>query len=254
MDPLALAALVALSGLVAGVASGLFGVGGGILMVPAALFLVPGTDFHVAKAASLVVISFSSILGVYTHHRHESVDLRLGLILSAGGVVGSIVSVLAVERVEDSTLRLAFGLLLAIVGARLAFGKPPAARAMSPRARFAFMLALGFLGGLLTGAFGIGGGTFIVPGMLLAGVGVHLAVGTSLFSVLTNSIVGTGTHLAVGYGANLLALGVPLAVGAVPGVRIGSKLAHKLHADRLRTAFGVFLGLIGLAMTVQAAW
>lgn len=251
MDPATLLVLIAVSGLAAGIVSGLFGVGGGILMVPAVLYLVPGTDFHLAKAASLVVISVSSILGVYTHYRHHSVEWRTGLLLSIGGVAGSIVSVLAVERIEEGLLRLAFGVLLAVTGLRLAFGAQPKPRDLKPATRTSFMLGLGLVAGLLAGAFGIGGGIFTVPGMIFVGLGVHLAVGTSLVSVLSNSIVSTGTHLAVGYGTNLLALGIPLAIGAVPGVRLGSKLAHKLKAERLRKSFGVFLVLIGAMMVLQ---
>lgn len=240
------------AGLLAGLASGLFGVGGGILMVPAALYLVPGTDFHVAKAVSLVVIIASAGIGIWTHHRHESVDFRKGALLALGGFGGAAISVLAVERMGDRALTASFGIVLALMGLRLAFAATPKPRDMSRRAQALYLLALGVLSGLLSGAFGVGGGIVMVPGMVFAGIGMHLAVGTSLVAVLGNAIGGTASHLALGYGDVLLALGVPLAVGAVPATYLGSKLAHKLHADRLKRAFGGFLVLVGVWMTIDA--
>ena len=245
--------LIALAGLLAGVASGLFGVGGGVLMVPAALYLVPGTSFKVAKAVSLLVIVASAGIGVYTHRRKRSVDFATGALLAAGGFVGAAASAFLVESVADDALRAGFGVLLALTGARLAWGATPRPRDLAGPRHVAFVVALGFAAGLVAGAFGVGGGILMVPGLVFAGVGVHLAVGTSLVAVLVNAVGGTVAHLGLGYGATLLGLGVPLALGAVPGTRLGSLLAHKLHADRLRRAFGLFLVAIGLLMFLQGA-
>ena len=242
------------AGVLAGVASGLFGVGGGILMVPAALYLVPGTTFHDAKAVSLVVIVASASIGIWTHHQHKSVDFRKGALLAVGGLAGATISVLAVERIDDTALTAAFGIVLAVMGLRLALGKTPKPRARSPRAQTLFLLALGLISGLLSGAFGVGGGIVMVPGMVFAGIGMHLAVGTSLVAVLGNAIGGTASHLALGYGDILVTLGIPLAIGAIPATYLGSKLAHKLHADRLKRGFGGFLVIVGVWMVVDALW
>ncbi|HUR69057.1 MAG TPA: sulfite exporter TauE/SafE family protein [Candidatus Thermoplasmatota archaeon] len=240
------------AGLLAGVASGLFGVGGGILIVPAALYLVPGTDFHTAKAVSLVVIVASAVVGIWTHHRHRSVDFRAGASLALGGIVGAAVSVFLVERMDDRALQALFGLVLGATGARLALGGAPRERPMRPRARTAYLLGIGLLGGLLSGALGVGGGIVMVPGMVFAGIAMHLAVGTSLVAVLGNAIGGTASHVALGYAPALLALGAPLAMGALPGTFVGSKLAHKIHADRLRHLFGWGLVLVAAWMMWDA--
>lgn len=242
------------AGLLAGLASGLFGVGGGILMVPAALYLVPGTDFHIAKAVSLVVIVASAGVGIWTHHQHKSVDFRKGALLALGGFAGAATSVFGVERLDDGILTAAFGLVLAAMGLRLALAGNPKPRDLSKRARTLYLLGLGALSGLLSGAFGVGGGIVMVPGMVFAGIGMHLAVGTSLVAVLGNAIGGTASHLALGYGNVLLTIGIPLAIGAVPATYVGSKLAHRLHADRLKRTFGYFLVLVGAWMVVDALW
>lgn len=242
------------AGLLAGIASGLFGVGGGILMVPAALYLVPDTDFHLAKAVSLVVIVASAGIGIWTHHRHKSVDFRAGALLALGGLAGAAASALAVERVDDATLTLAFALVLCVTGVRLASPKTPAERANRPGRRTGYLVALGVVAGLLSGAFGIGGGIVMVPGMVFAGIGMHLAVGTSLVAVLGNAAGATTSHLALGYGNALTAIGIPLALGAVPGTHLGSKLAHKIHAERLRRLFGAGLLLVAAGMAADALW
>lgn len=244
-------ALVLLAGLAAGVASGLFGVGGGILMVPAARYLA-GADFHTARAASLVVIVASSAVGLWTHWRKRSVDLRAGAWCALGGLVATPLAVLAAERVQDALLQALFGIVLVITGARLIWSKAPAAP--TRRASAAYCIALGVLGGVLAGFFGVGGGVVVVPGLILASVGPHLAIGTSLVAVLGNALGGTAGLLRAGYGPALLALGLPMALGALPGSWIGAKLAHRLHADALRRLFGAGLILVGLAMSAQSAW
>jgi uncharacterized membrane protein YfcA len=244
--------LVALAGLAAGVASGLFGVGGGVLMVPAALYLVPGTAFKEATAVSLLVILGSAGIGVWGHHRKRSVDFRRALPLVLGGFLTTGLSVLLVERVENALLQALFGVLLALTGLRMVSGGTPRPRAFSPWGGRAYLFGLGALGGLLSGAFGIGGGILMVPGLVFAGVGMHLAVGTSLVAVWGNAVSGTLAKGWLGYGAALLAVGIPLVLGAIPGIHYGARWAHRLHADRLKAAFGVFLVLVGLWMTLDA--
>lgn len=252
MLPLADLLLVALAGLLAGLASGLFGVGGGVLMVPAALYLVPGTEFKAATAASLLVIVGSALFGVWAHHQRRSVDFRRAIPLALGGFLTTGVSVWLVERMENALLQALFGLLLAATGLRMVFGKPPRPRDLSPRGERAYLFGLGAVGGLLSGAFGVGGGILMVPGLVLTGMGIHMAVGTSLVAVWGNAVSGTLAKGLLGYAGALLVLGVPLLAGAVPGIHLGTKLAHRLHADRLKAAFGVFLALVGIGMGLDA--
>lgn len=251
VDALALA-LVVTAGFAAGVTSGLFGVGGGVLMVPAALYLVPGTVFHEAKAISLLVIVLSAGIGIYTHARARSVDFARGAILAASGIAGAALSAILVEDAADRTLRLIFGAFLAITGAYLALRRTPRPHTETPRPNAPALLAIGLAAGLLSGALGVGGGIIMVPGMILSGVGVHLAVGTSLVAVLANALAATGVHLTLGYGPTLATLGVPLALGAIPGTHVGSRLAHNLHGERLQWLFGIFLALVGAWVALDA--
>lgn len=246
-DPLTLA-LVFVVGLAAGFGSGLFGIGGGTLMVPAVIYLVPGTTFHAAKAASLLVISLATLVGIQRHRHHGNVDLRRGLLLGVGGVLGTVAASYVAEATAEGVLKGAFGVFLAGTGVRMWWAVQPRPHHPSGAVRLATYLGFGFLAGLAVGFFGVGGGILMVPALVFLGCGIHLAVGTSLVAVLVNGVAGTVTHAYLGYWGVMIALGVPLALGSVVGIRFGTDYATRLHADRLRRAFAVFLVLMGMYM------
>lgn len=234
-------ALAVMAGLVAGFISGLFGVGGGVVAVPAAM-AISGAGFHDAKAASLMVIVFGSTMGLYRHHQGGKVRWRHGLELAAGGVLGSILSSVLAEDVTETALGRAFGVLLVLVALRMFFKDPdPHGRTPHP----VLLPILGFLAGLLTGFFGVGGGVIMVPGMALLGFPIHNAVATSLVAVVTNGAVAAGTQALLGRGEAMLLIGVPLAIGAVLGGRLGAGVALGSHAAGLKRAFAIFLALVG---------
>lgn len=234
-------ALTVLAGLAAGVISGLFGLGGGVVAVPAALW-ISGTDFHGAKAASLMVIVFGSTIALRRHHRAGNVDWKRGLRLAAGGVAGSILSSLIARDVSGTALGTAFGVLMILVGLRMALAAAPREQRVTfPGAIF----LLGFVAGTLTGFLGIGGGVVMTPGLALIGVPMHVAVATSLVGVIGNGFFAAVTQAFIGLGPVMLRVGVPLAIGAMLGGRLGAKLALVLPEARLRRAFGVFLALVG---------
>jgi uncharacterized membrane protein YfcA len=249
-DPVTLA-LAVVVGLVAGFASGLLGIGGGVIMVPGLLYGVPGLTIREAQAASLFVISVATLLGIHRHHGHGHVDWRRGAFLGLG-VLGAAVASLVAEQVAPSTLEAAFGGLLLLAGLRLAFPGDPQPRLQEGRARDAFTLVLGLAAGLISGFFGVGGGVVIVPGLALAGVPMHTAVATSLVGVLLNAVSGTVTNAGIGYGSVLLAVGVPTAVGSLLGIRSGADAANALESEALRRLFGGFLVLVGVYMALES--
>lgn len=235
-------ALIALAGLAAGVISGLFGLGGGVVAVPAALWIAE-VDFHGAKAASLMVIVFGSTVALARHHRAGNVRWNRGLRLAAGGVAGSILSSIVARDVSGTSLEAAFGVLMVLVGLRMALAaQPEDVRVSFPGA----VVLLGFVAGLLTGFLGVGGGVVMTPGLALFGFPMHAAVATSLVGVIGNGFFAAVTQAALGLWPVMLEVGVPLAIGAMVGGRLGAKLALLTPQDRLRRAFGVFLALIGL--------
>ena len=235
-------ALAAAAGLLAGVVSGAFGVGGGVVAVPAAIWIAD-LPFHEAKAAALLVIVFGSTMGLARHHKAGAVRWRMGLELAGGGVIGAVLSSIVAEDVSGTVLGRAFGVLLLLVALRMALPQPRSHVARTP---WIALPAIGFAAGLLTGFFGVGGGVAMVPAMVFLGVPIHSAVATSLVAVIANGLVAAGTQAALGYTGAMLTVGVPLAAGAFLGGRLGARWAIGSSSVVLRRAFAVFLALVGL--------
>ncbi len=112
----------ALIGLMGGVASGLFGVGGGIVMVPAILFFLK-MDIKVAVGTSLAVIVPTAIIGVIKHSQLGNVDWRLALMLAPTAILGGFIGSSLTKIISSANLKSGFGAFLILVGCRLLFFK-----------------------------------------------------------------------------------------------------------------------------------
>ncbi|HVL87518.1 MAG TPA: sulfite exporter TauE/SafE family protein [Candidatus Thermoplasmatota archaeon] len=228
-----------------GVAGGLFGLGGGLVMVPLSVLLLQ-TSVHDAKAAALLAASFATVPALLTHARAGNVRVVTGVLLAAGGVAGSLLSVLLAELVSDTALRVSFAILLLGAAVRLGMRIAPLDRPVAAPPAVAALV--GAAGGLAAGFFGIGGGIVMVPALALLGLPMHAAVGTSLVAVLGNSIAATGGHAALGYGPAMLDLAPALALGALPGALLGAHAAVRIPDARLRAVFAVFLAFVAVAL------
>lgn len=123
------AAVVALLGLAAGGLAGLFGVGGGVLMVPG-MVLVLGFGQHLAQGTSLLVIIPTAIIGTYTHWRNGYVDLRRSAVLATGGILGAVIGGSIALGVDGVTLRRIFVAYLALMGIGMLLPKGTSVRAL----------------------------------------------------------------------------------------------------------------------------
>lgn len=113
--------LAGLIGLVSGLASGLFGVGGGIVMVPAMLWLLPIRDIKQAIGTSLLVIIPTALVGSMKHFQQGNVEWRIALALAPLAIVGGFGGAWLTTQISSGQLRRAFGGLLILVGCRLVF-------------------------------------------------------------------------------------------------------------------------------------
>lgn len=109
-------------GLVSGITSGLFGVGGGIVMVPAMMYFMK-MDIKLAVGTSLAVIIPTALMGSFKHFQMGNVDWRIALSLAPMAVVGSYGGAWLTKEISSANLKRAFGGFLVLVGLRLAFGK-----------------------------------------------------------------------------------------------------------------------------------
>ncbi|MGH8120104.1 MAG: sulfite exporter TauE/SafE family protein, partial [Gammaproteobacteria bacterium] len=186
----------------AGIIAGLLGLGGGIVIVPALLylFILQGMPesilMHLAVATSLATIVFTSLVSAWAHHRHQAVLWPAVLALAPGIVLGSIAGALLTHHLPSHTLRSAFGVFEILVGLQIGFGfKPGAHRALPGRG--GMLLAGGGIGAVST-VLGIGGGTLTVPFLLWCNVHIRNAVATSSACGLPIAAVGAGVLIIAG--------------------------------------------------------
>ena len=246
MTPSQLLAL-ALSSLI-GVSLGLLGGGGSILAVPVLVY-VAGLDPHAAVGSSLAIVGATALVGGLVHARHGRADLRAAAMFAGAGMLGAPLGSLAAPLVSGRTLLLLFASLMHVVSALMLRGRP-SARAAGGR-RPAAVLAAGFGVGALTGFLGVGGGFLIVPALvLLGGLPMRLAVGTSLLVIAINSAAGFLGHLGEG-GAGAVLTGA-FTLASVLGAFAGQRLAGRLSPDSLRTAFGLLVLLLGGFLLVKS--
>ncbi|HMI40926.1 MAG TPA: sulfite exporter TauE/SafE family protein [Sphingomicrobium sp.] len=276
--------MIALGGLV-GILSGMFGVGGGFLTTPLLIFYgIPPT---VAVASATTQITGSSVSGVFAHMRRGGVDMRMGLVMIAGGLVGSLAGagifrLLQASGQIDTVIGLLYVLLLGSIGglmlrdAALALGWIPTPEKSAKRARhnrwvaslpmrWRFYssglyisplapLALGFVAGILTVLLGIGGGFILVPAMIyILGMAARVVVGTSLVMILAVSAVSILIHALTTQSVDIV-LAALLLVGGVIGAQYGAILATRLKPDLLRLALAVIILLVALRMALGLAW
>lgn len=258
---LPLLALLMLASGFAGVLAGLFGVGGGIVLVPVFFFVFSGLGLdgpqlmQICLATSLASIIVTSIRSVHAHNKRGAVDWQILRGWAPGIVMGAVIGMLIAAQLRSEALAVIFGLLAGLVGLYMAFGRPDwrLGQAMPTGVTRA---ALSPLVGFLSVLMGIGGGSFGVPLMTLFNTPMHRAVATA---------AGFGLLIAVPSVLGFLFLPVtgapPLTIGAVnlPAFAIavsmtlittpwGVKLAHALPAMLLRRAFAVFILIVAANM------
>ncbi|MFF9147681.1 sulfite exporter TauE/SafE family protein [Streptomyces sp. NPDC014861] len=238
-------ALVVAASVLVGVSLGVLGGGGSILTVPILVHLA-GQDPKEAIATSLFVVGVTSLVALAPHARARRVRWRTGLVLGAFSMAGAYAGGRAAALVPGTALLVAFALMmLATAFAMLRGprqGREPKARRGGPKP---WHIAVeGLAVGAVTGFVGSGGGFLVVPVLvLLGGLRMSAAVGTSLLVIAMNSFAGLAGHLS---GATLdpwLALTVTGA--AVAGSLAGARLAGRVPQDGLRTAFGWFVVVMG---------
>jgi len=254
------------AGLLIGLLLGTLGGGGSILTVPVLVYLLRQSP-HAATAGSLLIVGTTAAVGMIAHQRAGRVRLSLGITFGVLGVAGSYAGTRLSSGVPpDLLLSLFAGLMLAAAAAMMrrprgaaarrkrATGSLPAAARASCRRiacqrlggsmvlRRGLKIIVAATGvGLLTGFFGVGGGFVIVPALVLAlGFDMPSAVGTSLLVIAIDSAAALAARLGGQISLDWALLGV-FTVAALAGVLAGNRVASRIDASRLTTAFTVLL-------------
>ncbi|WP_297498222.1 sulfite exporter TauE/SafE family protein [Thermococcus sp.] len=233
-----------LIGLVIGVVSGLFGIGGGFLIVPTLTML--GEPIHLAIGTSLACITISAFASAYTHLRRGTVLFRVVLIKETFSMPTAVLGAYLSTLLPDRILKVVFALLLLYL-AYIMVREGRKCVTEVKEVNYRRVPVVGILAGLTSGLLGISGGVLNVPLFhTYIGLPMRYAVGTSSLSLFFTALAGTGAHYRLGqvdvYSAFLLAPGL------IVGARAGAMAVHRLNPVILRRAFAVILILVALKM------
>jgi uncharacterized membrane protein YfcA len=277
--------IIGLGGIV-GVLSGMFGVGGGFLTTPLLIFYgIPPT---VAAASAATQVTGASVSGVVTHLQRKTVDVHMGAVMVAGGLVGAAIGTLLFRMLQkvgqiDTVIGILYVLMLGFIGLLMAresiealvalrTGKSLPARTrrhhplvaalpmrwrfyrsglyISPLAPF----LLGAATGILTMLLGVGGGFIMVPAMLyLLGMTTQVVVGTSLFQILFTTIATTMIHSLTTRAVDLV-LAFLLLIGSVVGAQLGTRITMKVRPEYLRIVLAFVVLVIAIRMALGLGW
>ena len=255
--------LLGLGGLV-GMLSGIFGVGGGFLMTP--ILIMIGIPPAVAVATEANQIVASSFSGVLAHFKRKTVDIKMGIVLMLGGLVGATLGVQIFKYLKsigqvELLVTLSYVIFLGLVGSMMFIeslnairraGKPGAKpkkkkhnwiHGLPFKMRFRTSglyisvippLLVGVAVGILAAIMGVGGGFIMVPAMIyMLGMPTKVVVGTSLFQIIFVTAYTTLSHAMQNFTVDAI-LALLLLTGGVIGAQIGTRIGVKLKAEQLR--------------------
>jgi uncharacterized membrane protein YfcA len=227
----------------AGILSGLFGVGGGIITTPAIQELLGGAPY-VAVGTPLPVIIPTAIVGGATYARAGEVSWRAIRFAAVPGIAGAIAGAWLTSFVDPHWLLLVTAALIGWQAIRVGFGGGYEVRPRGTTPALSYAVLGGFTG-FVSGLLGVGGGIVFVPLVTtVLGMPLKRALGTSLVLIAIVAVPGTVVHAVLGHID--WAIFAVLVVGVVPGARLGASLALGTRERTLRLMVGTFLLIVSL--------
>jgi uncharacterized membrane protein YfcA len=232
------------------------GLGGGFIFVPLLriIFKLPPAE---AAGTSLILVTANSGAGAFTYLLQKRVHVRLGLLFAVGGLPGSILGALLVQHISAHTFDWAFSAFLLAVAADMIFNARRRLHArdednLAERKPMSYRAAIGigFLVGVVSSMFGIGGGVVVVPSLLyLSNLPAHAISATSHFVLILTSPTGLIVHY---FQHDILMRDIiPLVAGGVCGGPIGARLSLKLHSQQLLVLVGIALVFVAVSLSLR---
>lgn len=253
-------------GAVAGFSAGLFGIGGGLVVVPALIFAftvhgMPSDILaHMALGTSLATIVVTSISSLWTHQKRGGIDWPTFRQMTVGIVVGSVLGVYVAVQLTGPILQILLALFVFTMSVKMWLGMKPK-EGGSHSSTPVIVIAGAIIGGV-SSLFGIGGGSLSVPFLSYYSLPMKKAVGTSAACGLPIALVGASTNVVLGLDvANLpqYATGfvywpafIGIACTSTIFARLGANAAHNLPSDKLQRGFAAFLVVVGVQLMWQA--
>lgn len=251
-------------GAIAGFLAGMFGVGGGLVLVPVLIFLFDSQQFPaehlllLALGTSMAAILFTSLASLREHHRHGAVNWRVVRNITPGILLGTGIGAFLAASIPTGGLAIFFALFVYAVAAQILFGVRPHASRQLPGA--AGMTLTGILTGCLSSMVSIGGGSIVVPFLIWCNVPLRNAIGTSAAIGFPVAIGGTTGYVSTGANIDYLpaySLGfvyLPalfwIALASSFTAPLGAKATHHMKTGLLRKLFALLL----LALATKMLW
>ncbi|QBK26626.1 sulfite exporter TauE/SafE family protein [Ureibacillus thermophilus] len=266
--------LLAIIALCAGILGSLVGLGGGVILIPATLYfgvtlgLFPDITPQRVVGLSVVMMIFTGLSSTISYMKSKQVDFFSGWIFFIGSAPGAILGAWLNKGLNIDSFNLYFGILLIVLSALLFvrdrlkpihwFLEHGIKRSFTDRQGQTFeygypiwfAVCFTFFVGMLSGLFGIGGGSLIVPAMvLLFRFPPHVAVATSMFLVFLTSIINSMSHIYLG---NVpWHYTVPVIVGAYMGAKLGAALNKRMKSKTVVLVLQIVMVLIGIRSIIE---
>lgn len=269
--------LLFIIGLCSGIVGALVGLGGGIVLVPATIYIaitlemIPDLTPQTVVGLSVVMMIFTGLSSTLSYMKAGTVDYRSGFIFFIGSIPGTILGAWINQWFDIPSFNLYFGILMIVLsiillvrdklkpihwfvqhgkkmefttknGETFTYGYP-----------IWFALLLTFVVGCISGLFGVGGGTLLVPAMIVLFLfPPHVAVATSMLLVFLSALVNSASHIYLGNVPWLYT--IPVVPGAYIGAKLGAALSKKLKSETLVLVLRIVLLLCGIRSIVSGLW
>jgi len=258
--------VMAVSAVIVGFMAGLFGIGGGLLMVPILFYLYSFVGIeqtfvmHLALGTSFSIIIPTSIISTMTHMKFKAVDFSIVKTFGVFVVIGVVFGTIFAVSLKTSSLVLLFSIMTMIVAIYFLMEKEK----VNPKPRqinLIYRVICGFLSGFLSAPMGIGGGVFNVPIFKIFGYSIPVAIGSSAAIGFLTALTG-----AIGFAVsgNFLNINIPLSLGFINiptflifvpitavMAKIGARTVHKVNKKLLGKLFGVYLFIVACRLFLE---
>ena len=258
--------ILAASAVVVGFMAGLFGIGGGLIMVPVLFYVFSFVGIeqtfvmHLALGTSFSIIIPTSIISAITHMKFKSVDFSIvrtfGVFVMIGVVLGTILAV----SLKTSSLILLFSIMTMIFAIYFLMEKEKI-NPIPRQINLIYRVICGFLSGFLSAPMGIGGGVFNVPIFKMFGYPINVAIGSSAAIGVLTALIGaigfavSGSYLNVNVPLSLGFVNIPTFLIFVPitsfMAKIGARTVHKVNKNLLGKLFGVYLFIVACRLFLE---
>lgn len=259
----------------AGIVGALAGLGGGAILIPATLFVginlgyIPDLTPQTVVGLSVIMMIFTGLASTLSYVKSGMVDFKSGFIFFIGSIPGTMLGAWINKGLDLPSFNLYFGILLVVLALILLlrdYMKPVKWFVAHGTKRtytdangtehlygypIWFAILLSFFVGCMSGLFGIGGGSMIVPAMIMLFLfPPHVAVATSMFLVFLTSIVNSASHIYLGNVPWMYTM--PVILGAYIGAKFGASMSKKVNSATLVVALRIILLLLGIRSIIDA--